>query len=181
MVTHNPELAEEYSTRIVKLRDGKVIDDSMPFEAPTSKEEIVRKTDVKKGKRTSMGFWTAFSLSMNNLLTKKGRTFMTSFAGSIGIIGIALILALSNGINIFIATVQEDTLSTFPLSIQKTTQDYASMMSAMIQVSENSDIRARSSRLSSGRASALPSCSPMRSSNPIRSTQARYATAAWSA
>ena len=140
MVTHNPELAEEYSTRIVKLRDGKVIDDSMPFKAPTSKEEVVRKTEVKKGKRTSMGFWTAFSLSMNNLLTKKGRTFMTSFAGSIGIIGIALILALSNGINIFIATVQEDTLSTFPLSIQKTTQDYASMMSAMIQVSEDSDI-----------------------------------------
>ena len=140
MVTHNPELAVEYSTRIVKLRDGKVIDDSMPFEAPASREEIVRKTDVKKGKKTSMGFWTAFSLSLNNLMTKKGRTFMTSFAGSIGIIGIALILALSNGINIFIAAVQEDTLSTFPLSIQKTTQDYASMMSALIQVSEDSDI-----------------------------------------
>ena len=138
MVTHNPELAEEYSTRIVKLRDGRVIDDSMPFEAPTAKEEIVRKTDVKKGKKTSMGFWTAFSLSLNNLMTKKGRTFMTSFAGSIGIIGIALILALSNGINIFIAAVQEDTLSTFPLSIQKTTQDYSAMMSAMMNVSEES-------------------------------------------
>ena len=138
MVTHNPELAEEYSTRIVKLRDGRVIDDSMPFEAPTAREEIVRKTDVKKGKKTSMGFWTAFSLSLNNLMTKKGRTFMTSFAGSIGIIGIALILALSNGINIFIAAVQEDTLSTFPLSIQKTTQDYSAMMSAMMNVSEES-------------------------------------------
>ena len=138
MVTHNPELAEEYSTRIVKLRDGRVIDDSMPFEAPTAKEEIVRKTDVKKGKKTSMGFWTAFSLSLNNLMTKKGRTFMTSFAGSIGIIGIALILALSNGINLFIAAVQEDTLSTFPLSIQKTTQDYSAMMSAMMNVSEES-------------------------------------------
>ena len=123
MVTHNPELAEEYSTRIVKLRDGQVIDDSMPFIAPVAKEEIVRKTTVKKGKKTSMSFWTALTLSLNNLMTKKGRTFMTSFAGSIGIIGIALILALSNGINIFIATVQEDTLSTFPLTIQKTTQD----------------------------------------------------------
>ena len=131
MVTHNPELAETYSTRIVRLRDGQVIDDSMPFEAPTAKEEVVRKTDVKKGKKTSMSFWTAFSLSLNNLMTKKGRTFMTSFAGSIGIIGIALILALSNGINLYIAAVQEDTLSTFPLTIQKTTQDYQSMLSAM--------------------------------------------------
>ena len=133
MVTHNPELAEAYSTRIVKLRDGRVIDDSMPFEAPTAKEEIVRKTEVKKSKKTSMGFWTAFSLSMNNLLTKKGRTFMTSFAGSIGIIGIALILALSNGINMYIAAVQEDTLSTFPLTIQKTTQDTDALLGAMTQ------------------------------------------------
>ena len=133
MVTHNPELAEEYSTRIVKLRDGQVIDDSMPFIAPVAKEEIVRKTTVKKGKKTSMSFWTALTLSLNNLMTKKGRTFMTSFAGSIGIIGIALILALSNGINIFIATVQEDTLSTFPLTIQKTTQDTSALLNAMTQ------------------------------------------------
>ena len=133
MVTHNPELAEEYSTRIVKLRDGKIIDDSMPFTAPVAKEEVVRKTNVKKGKRTSMSFFTALSLSLNNLMTKKGRTFMTSFAGSIGIIGIALILALSNGINLYIAAVQEDTLSTFPLTIQKTTQDTSAMLSAMTQ------------------------------------------------
>ena len=129
----NPELAEEYSTRIVKLRDGKIIDDSMPFTAPVAKEEVVRKTNVKKGKRTSMSFFTALSLSLNNLMTKKGRTFMTSFAGSIGIIGIALILALSNGINLYIAAVQEDTLSTFPLTIQKTTQDTSAMLSAMTQ------------------------------------------------
>ena len=135
MVTHNPELAEEYSSRIVKLRDGKVIDDSMPFEAPQSKNEVVRKTTVKKGKKTSMSFWTALTLSLNNLMTKKGRTFMTSFAGSIGIIGIALILALSNGINIYIAAVQEDTLSTFPLTIQKTTQDTSALLSAMTQTS----------------------------------------------
>ena len=139
MVTHNPELAEQYSTRIVKLRDGQVIDDSMPFEAPAAVEEVVRKTTVKKGKKTSMSFWTAFSLSMNNLMTKKGRTFMTSFAGSIGIIGIALILALSNGINIFIAAVQEDTLSTFPLTIQKTTQDTSALLSAMTQTSESGE------------------------------------------
>ena len=139
MVTHNPELAEEYSTRIVRLRDGKVIDDSMPFTAPTATEEVVRKTDVKKGKKTSMSFWTAFSLSLNNLMTKKGRTFMTSFAGSIGIIGIALILALSNGINIFIAAVQEDTLSTFPLTINRVTQDYQAMLQAMTGTSEESD------------------------------------------
>ena len=139
MVTHNPELAEEYSTRIVKLRDGQIIDDSMPFEAPKTAEEVVRKTDVKKGKKTSMSFWTAFTLSLNNLMTKKGRTFMTSFAGSIGIIGIALILALSNGINIFIATVQEDTLSTFPLTINRVTQDYQAMLQAMTSTSEESD------------------------------------------
>ena len=139
MVTHNPELAEEYSTRIVRLRDGKVIDDSMPFEAPKAQEEVVRKTDVKKGKKTSMSFWTAFTLSLNNLMTKKGRTFMTSFAGSIGIIGIALILALSNGINIFIAAVQEDTLSTFPLTINRVTQDYQAMLQAMTSTSEESE------------------------------------------
>ena len=140
MVTHNPELAEEYSTRIVRLRDGLVIDDSMPFEASdATPEQVVRKTDVKKSKKTSMSFWTAFSLSLNNLMTKKGRTFMTSFAGSIGIIGIALILALSNGINLFIAAVQEDTLSTFPLTINRVTQDYAAMLSAMTSTSTESE------------------------------------------
>ena len=137
MVTHNPELAETYSTRIVKLRDGQVTDDSMPFTAPEATEEVVRKTTVKKGKRTSMTFMTALSLSLNNLMTKKGRTFMTSFAGSIGIIGIAMILALSNGINAYIALVQEDTLSTYPLTIQKTTQDTSALLNAMIQTSES--------------------------------------------
>ncbi len=141
MVTHNPELAEQYSTRIVKLRDGKVTDDSMPFVAPAAKEEVVRKTDVKKGKRTSMSFFTALGLSLNNLMTKKGRTFMTSFAGSIGIIGIALILALSNGINTYIALVQEDTLSTYPLTIQAQTQDLSAMMGVMTQVNDTSDYR----------------------------------------
>ncbi len=137
MVTHNPELAEQYSTRIVKLRDGRIIDDSMPFVAPAAAEDVVRKTSVKKGKKASMSFGTALSLSFNNLLTKKGRTFMTSFAGSIGIIGIALILSLSNGINSYIALVQEDTLSTYPLSIEEQSQDLSSMMGAMTEVQEN--------------------------------------------
>ncbi len=133
MVTHNPEIAEQYSSRIVKLRDGEIIGDSNPFTASESNEEVVRKTAVKKGKRTSMSFATALSLSLNNLMTKKGRTFMTSFAGSIGIIGIALILALSSGINAYIALVQEDALSTYPLTIQKTTQDMSALLGAMTQ------------------------------------------------
>ncbi len=137
MVTHNPELAETYSTRIVRLRDGLIVDDSAPYVAPTASTEVVRKTTVKKGKHTSMSFGTALSLSLNNLMTKKARTFMTSFAGSIGIIGIALILALSNGINGYIALVQEDTLSTYPLSIEKQSQDYSSMMGAMTEVRED--------------------------------------------
>ena len=141
MVTHNPELAEAYSTRIVKLRDGRVIDDSLPFEAPLGSEETVRKSTVKKGRRTSMSFFTALSLSLNNLMTKKGRTFMTSFAGSIGIIGIALILALSNGINTYIALVQEDTLSTYPLSILEQSQDYSAMLGAMTEVGKVEDHR----------------------------------------
>ena len=146
MVTHNPELAEEYSTRIVRLRDGVVIDDSNPYapeetavpvELPLDK--AARKAQKKQNKKRSMSFFTALSLSTNNLLTKKGRTVLTSFAGSIGIIGIALILALSNGIQGYIDQVQEDTLSTYPLSITATTTDYSALMSAMTEV-ENSTL-----------------------------------------
>ncbi len=139
MVTHNPELAEEYSTRIVRLRDGVIVDDSAPFEGEPADpvEETPKKEKNKKAqKKTSMSFLTALSLSRNNLLTKKGRTILTSFAGSIGIIGIALILSLSNGIQLFIDQVQEDTLSTYPLTISKTTSDYTAMLSAMTQVTE---------------------------------------------
>ena len=141
MVTHNPELAEEYSTRIVRLRDGVVVDDSAPFDEEEPAEEVIlvpapKKEKRKKAKKSSMSFITALSLSTNNLMTKKGRTLLTSFAGSIGIIGIALILALSNGIQIFIDQVQEDTLSTYPLTVNRTTADYASMLSAMTQVSD---------------------------------------------
>ena len=149
MVTHNPELAETYSTRIIKLLDGLVIDDSNPYTAePESTPETetlparkASKAKKDKQKKTSMSFLTALSLSLNNLATKKGRTVMTSFAGSIGIIGIALILALSTGINAFIAQVQEDTLSTYPLTIQKNTQDMSAMLEAMTSVSDTENYR----------------------------------------
>lgn len=134
MVTHNPELAEKYSTRIVKLIDGKIISDSDPFDGNAPKE---KKTEVQKGKKTSMSFATALSLSKNNLLTKKGRTFLTSFAGSIGIIGIALILSLSNGVKEYIDSVEHSTLSSYPISIQQETMDYGSLMSSMMGIRED--------------------------------------------
>ncbi len=133
MVTHNPELAEQYSTRIVRLSDGRVIEDSNPYDG---EEKTKKAAAPAKTKKKSMSFPTALSLSFNNLLTKKARTILTSFAGSIGIIGIALILSLSNGIQAYIDQVQEDTLSTYPLTIAKETQDFTAMMSAMTQVSE---------------------------------------------
>jgi len=140
MVTHNPELAEEYSTRIVRLRDGLVIDDSDPFDgepAPLdAPKELAPKVKKKKAKKNSMSFLTALSLSKNNLMTKKGRTILTSFAGSIGIIGIALILSISNGIQGYIDQIQEDTLSTYPLTINRTDTDMSAMMSAMTETSQ---------------------------------------------
>lgn len=135
MVTHNPELAEKYSTRIVKLLDGKIIGDTMPFDG---KETAEKKPTVNKGKKTSMSFSTALALSRNNLLTKKGRTFLTSFAGSIGIIGIALILSLSNGVQAYIDSVERSTLSSYPISIQQETVDYSSLMQSMMGIREDS-------------------------------------------
>ncbi len=131
MVTHNPELAEKYSSRIVKLLDGKIIDDSNPYK---SSEEDVKKAKDKKDKsgKASMKFTTAVRLSLNNLMTKKGRTFLTSFAGSIGIIGIALILSLSHGMQSYINKVEEDTLSSYPLTIQEASIDVTSMLEAMM-------------------------------------------------
>ncbi len=123
MVTHNPELAHRYATRIVELADGHVTADSDPFDV-----EAAPRRDAKVARRTSMSFLTAIGLSFNNLMTKKGRTIMTAFAGSIGIIGIAAILALSNGVNNYIAKVEEDTLSSYPLSITKQSYDLTSML-----------------------------------------------------
>lgn len=122
MVTHNPELAQQYSTRIVKLLDGRIVDDSNPC---TESEAPV---EPQKRKKISMSFFTALSLSFNNLRTKKGRTLLTSFAGSIGIIGIALILALSTGMNTYISDVQKETMSSYPLTISDETIDVSSVM-----------------------------------------------------
>lgn len=133
MVTHNPELAEKYSSRIVRLLDGKVTDDTMPYEPTDSRvTENNKAKRVKKKKGTSMSFLTALSLSANNLMTKKGRTLLTAFAGSIGIIGIALILALSSGFQSYIKKVEEDTLSSYPIAIEEEQVDYSSMMSVFM-------------------------------------------------
>ena len=123
MVTHNPELAYQYATRIVNLADGKVTDDSDPFDVADA-----TRREAKPTRKTSMSFMTALGLSARNLMTKKGRTAMTAFAGSIGIIGIAAILALSNGVNNYIKKVEEDTLSSYPLTISKQDYDLSSMM-----------------------------------------------------
>lgn len=140
MVTHNGELAEEYSSRIIRLLDGKVIGDTAPYE-PTEEElkaaVPVKAAKKKKGEKVSMSFFTALSLSFKNLLTKKGRTFLTSFAGSIGIIGIALILSLSNGFQQYIDKVQEDTISTYPITIENEGMDITSFMESMLGKTED--------------------------------------------
>ena len=131
MVTHNPELAQKYSSRIIRLLDSKIIDDTKPYN-PTPKEKEEAKKDLKKSRKTSMSFWTALSLSINNLKTKKGRTILTAFAGSIGIIGIATIMSLSNGVQSYINRTQEETLSSYPLTIQENTIDASAMIELMM-------------------------------------------------
>ena len=137
MVTHNPDLAEKYATRTVRLLDGKVISDTDPYTAETIKTASEKKKEKKKMKKTSMSFFTALSLSLNNLMTKKTRTFMTSFAGSIGIIGIALIMALSSGIQGYITRMEEETLTSYPLSIEEVSMDLSAMMNAISGSQEN--------------------------------------------
>lgn len=140
MVTHNPELATQYSTRIIRLLDGTITDDSSPYNGEddniTKKTDEDSLTDKKSGKtkkkKTSMSFFTALSLSLNNLMTKKTRTILTAFAGSIGIIGIALILSISNGIQNYIDRVQRDTLSSYPIQLQKESVDVSSMIENMM-------------------------------------------------
>lgn len=134
MVTHNPELAEEYATRIVKLRDGRITDDSDPFDI--SKESVGTPEHKNMGKAT-MSFLTSFSLSFNNLRTKKARTLLTSFAGSIGIIGIALILSLSTGVNQYIESIQKDTMTSYPITIDAQSVDLSSMLAAGRESSSN--------------------------------------------
>lgn len=134
MVTHNPELAEEYSTRIVKLKDGVITDDSNPYDGKNDTKEALE-IEMRKSKKTSMNLKTALSLSLNNLLTKKGRTILTAFAGSIGIIGIALILSLSSGLNDYIKRVEEDTLTSYPLTLDKSTLDSSAIMQSLMDAS----------------------------------------------
>ena len=136
MVTHNPELAQEYATRIVKLRDGRIRSDSHPYVPSDTEMETPRYTNMGK---SSMSFLTALNLSFHNLKTKKARTLLTSFAGSIGIIGIALILSLSTGVNAYIKSIEKETLSEYPLQIQKTGMDLTSMMAAGMGVSPDEE------------------------------------------
>ena len=136
MVTHNPEIAEKYSTRIIKLKDGKIIDDSNPYDGKINTKETLE-NEIKKSNKTVMSSKTAFSLSLNNLMTKKGRTILTAFAGSIGIIGIALIMSLSNGLNSYIKQVEEDTLSSYPLTLDKTTVDQMTLMETLLKNNED--------------------------------------------
>jgi putative ABC transport system permease protein len=124
MVTHNPDLAEKYSTRIVRLRDGKIISDSDPYIV----EDTGKKAEYKNMGKSSMSIWTSMQLSFNNLKTKRGRTFLTSFAGSIGIIGIALIMALSAGVNAYIEDIQKSTMTSYPITIESQTIDVSSVM-----------------------------------------------------
>ena len=131
MVTHNPELATEYASRVIRLKDGRIVDDSAPY---TSDVVQVEARPAGREKKTSMGFLTALSLSTNNLMTKKARTILTAFAGSIGIIGIALIMSLSNGIQNYIDKVQQDTLSSYPITIEAESVDMGSMMANMMGV-----------------------------------------------
>ena len=128
MVTHNPELANAYASRIIKLKDGLIVDDSAPYDSKGQERE------ASLGKKTSMSFITALALSTNNLMTKKARTVLTAFAGSIGIIGIALIMSLSNGIQIYIDKVQKDTLASYPITIQAESMDMTSMMTSLMGV-----------------------------------------------
>lgn len=134
MVTHNPELAEKYSNRIIRLLDGKVVDDTNPYDRnvvePIEKKKAGKEKKIKK---PSMSYFTALSLSLNNLMTKKGRTFMTSFAGSIGIIGIALILSISSGAQLYIKSVEEETLASYPIAIERNAMDMSSMMTSMMK------------------------------------------------
>ena len=143
MVTHNPELAEQYATRIVTLKDGVIRSDTDPFEVD---ETVMGVAEHRNMGKSSMSFLTALALSFNNLKTKKARTLLTSFAGSIGIIGIALILSLSTGVNQYIQNVEEETLSEYPLQIQSTGFDLTSMMVGMDSASADDKNRQREVR-----------------------------------
>ncbi len=136
MVTHNPELAQRYSTRIIRLLDGEIISDSSPYDP---EKEMLPQKKTTEGKKTSMSFFTALSLSLNNLMTKKGRTILTAFAGSIGIIGIALILSLSNGMQSYIDSMEEETLISYPITISQASVDMTTMMTTLLGLQQDEE------------------------------------------
>ena len=155
MVTHNPEIAKRYSSRIIKVKDGKIIGDTNPYTTENVKEDFkntvedsIKNKKNKRGrtKKTDMGIGTALSLSLKNLMSKKGRTILTSFAGSIGIIGIAAILALSNGVQAYIDRVQQETLSSYPITIEANTIDMSSVLDGLIK-NENDDTQYPSDKI----------------------------------
>lgn len=154
MVTHNPELAENYSTRIIRMLDGQMQSDSLPLSLEEAEQS--RKTDTEKAataakeKKPSMKWGTAFSLSLKNLIAKRGRTTLTSFAGSIGIIGIALIYAVSQGMTTYINTVQEDTLSSYPLTLEASTVDLSSLMASFMETAQSKEPHANDAVYSKG-------------------------------
>jgi putative ABC transport system permease protein len=153
MVTHNPDLAKEYATRTIRLLDGRVISDT----AEETRAESGKDRQTLTGAKTSMSFLTALNLSLNNLLTKKGRTILTAFAGSIGIIGIALILSLSNGVNRYIERVQRDTLSSYPLEIDERTVDMTETMNGLLDLDRSEKPREEGKVYSGGRMTQLMS------------------------
>ena len=201
MVTHNPELAQAYSTRIVNLRDGRIRSDSNPFEID---ETTLEEPEHRNMGKASMSFLTALSLSFNNLRTKKARTLLTSFAGSIGIIGIALILALSNGVNAYIKSIETDTLAEYPLQIQSTGLDLSSMMGGetgggsasdtekgdvgviqmvtnMFSTMDSNDLGALKSYLDSGKSGIEKYTHAIENVTPSGSTSITNASGYWSA
>ncbi|MCR4876133.1 MAG: ABC transporter ATP-binding protein/permease [Clostridiales bacterium] len=154
MVTHNPELANQYATRIIRLLDGQIVSDSRTSVGDTQTEAPEAAQNLRK---TSMNFLTALSLSLNNLMTKKGRTILTAFAGSIGIIGIALILSLSNGVNRYIERVQRDTLSSYPLEIDEQTVDMTDTMAGLLDMDLSEGDRENGKVYSGGRLTQMMS------------------------
>ena len=141
MVTHNPELAEQYSTRIIRMLDGEILNDSAPLSEEEAQQfrsaDEKKSANIKKQKKPSMSFTTSFALSLRNLISKKGRTLLTSFAGSIGIIGIALIFSVSQGMTSYINTLQEDTLSSYPLTIEATHVDIGTLMATFMETAQS--------------------------------------------
>ena len=148
MVTHNPELADQYATRIVRLKDGRIISDSNPVEDDKKEEQPPEHKTMGK---TSMSYFTSLALSFNNLRTKMGRTFLTAFAGSIGIIGIALIMSISTGVNNYIADIQKDAMSAYPITVDAQSVDLSSLMQSVSTTSEEDVDHEKDAVYSNGR------------------------------